>query len=149
MANDMNTIDVHCKLPNSLLYSSSQNSAFFEKSKILFGSRIPIPKFVVDVFDRLDVPSKPCFQNGVCVPHLALIHSRKVTLGSLGKVSGADILGETMFVLLYTGGLVAGYGGEGLGVYGCGVEGYLTYDGSGIGGVNESGSGVGSAISKS
>ncbi|KAK7378288.1 hypothetical protein VNO80_03727 [Phaseolus coccineus] len=96
-----------------------------------------IPNFVVDVFDRLDVPSKSCFQ------------SRKVTLGSLGKVSGVDILGVTMFVLLYKGGLVASYGGDELGAYGCGFEGYVTYDGPGIGGVYESGSGVGSAIDQS
>ncbi|KAL9316050.1 hypothetical protein ACSQ67_017051 [Phaseolus vulgaris] len=29
-------------------------------------------------------------------------------------------------------GLVTGYGGDGLGAYGCGVEGYVTYDGPGI-----------------
>ncbi|KAK7382097.1 hypothetical protein VNO80_00798 [Phaseolus coccineus] len=67
-------------------------------------------------------------KNGVCVPHLALMQSRKVTLGSLGKVSGGTI----------QGGLVSGYGGDGLGAYGCGVEGYVTYNGRGIGGVYES-----------
>ncbi|KAK7378291.1 hypothetical protein VNO80_03730 [Phaseolus coccineus] len=99
--------------------------------------------------DRLDVPLKSCFQNGVCVPHLALIQSRKVTSGSLDKVSGADIFGVTMFVLLYKCGLVASYGGDGLGAFGCGVEGYGTCDGPSIGGVYESGFGVGSAISQS
>ncbi|KAK7345990.1 hypothetical protein VNO80_20503 [Phaseolus coccineus] len=37
------------------------------------------------------------------------------------EINGLRIGWETMFLLLYKGGLAAGYGGHGLGAYGCGL----------------------------
>ncbi|KAK7371865.1 hypothetical protein VNO80_05231 [Phaseolus coccineus] len=102
---------------------SARNQAHFEMVRPLSSS--PIEKAPLSTGNRSEKGSET-----------QLLNSDSIS--GFSSVGVNPLLGETMFVLLYKGGVGAGYGGDRLGAYGCAVEGYGTCDGPNIGGVYES-----------